>query len=33
MLAIKDKKVISNLEGYTDDTSELDNFFETAKLK
>ncbi len=33
MLAIKDKKVISSLEGYTDDTSELDNFFETAKLK
>ncbi len=32
-LAIKDKKVVAELSGYTDDTSKLDEFFKTAGLK
>lgn len=32
-LAIKDKKVVSELSGYTDDESSLDSFFEEAGLK
>lgn len=32
-LAIKDKKVVASLSGYTDSTSELDDFFKEAGLE
>ncbi len=32
-LGIKDKKVVSSLSGYTDDTDEIDNFFSELGLK
>ena len=32
-LALKDKKAVANLSGYTDSTTDLDNFFKQAGLK